>query len=389
MPTPSLPTSTARTGRPWHTVHVTTIDWTAWCFLRSWFAYLQEHGHRVTLVTTAGDFADRIRELGVTVVDVPIPRNLDARGDLRALLALSRAFRRLQPDIVHTHTSKAGFLGRLAARLAGVPRVVHTMHEPPHNAASSFAARLLYIYLERLATRWADQIVTVSEANQREIYHQSLVPPSKLNLIREGLDLRDYPSVPDPRAALRSLGIADDVPVVGAVGRLEPAKGHTFLLQAMARLRHQVPEVRCVIVGSGYLLEALERERAELGLDDCVIFTGFREDMLALMQGFDVFALPSRWEGLGIVLLEAMAYARPLVAAAVGGVNDVVVPGESGLLVRPGDPGALADALLGLLRDPERARALGVGGNRRLREHFRDEVANEKMHALYSRLLGA
>jgi glycosyltransferase involved in cell wall biosynthesis len=374
-------------GATWNTVHITTIDWTAWCFLRSWFACLREQGHRVTLVTTVGEFGPRLRAEGVEVVSVPIPRGLEPGRDMAALWALRSTLRELAPDIVHTHTSKAGFLGRLGARLAGVPRVVHTMHEPPHNAARHPLVKAAYIQLERLAARWADHVVTVSYANQREIAARRLVPAHKLSVIREGLDLQAYPRRAEAREGLRRLGIADDVPVVGAVGRLEPAKGHIHLLRALVEVRARIPQARCVIVGGGYLREELERRVVELGLQEAVILTGFREDMLELMQGFDVFALPSLWEGLGIVLLEAMAYERPLVASAVGGVVDVVVPDETGLLVPAAQPAALARALLELLEDPARAARLGQAGYQRLAHEFVDAEANRRMLELYTALL--
>jgi glycosyltransferase involved in cell wall biosynthesis len=369
------------------TAHVTTIDMTAWCFLRSWFDTLRAQGHEVHLYATLGEFAPRLAARGVVVHDVAIPRRIAPRGDLRALWRLYRAFRSLRPDIVHTHTSKAGFIGRLAAWLARVPVIIHTMHEPPHNAAGGRLTRLLYIGLERLAAHFADHVVTVSRANEREILRQRLVAPQKLSVIREGLDLALYPPAADPRAAVRALGIPDHAPVVGTVGRLEPAKGHTWLIRAVPRILAETPEARFVIVGGGYLRPALQAEIDALGVAERVFLTGYREDMLELMQGFDVFALPSLWEGLGIVLLEAMAYARPLVASAVGGVNDVIVDGETGLLVAPRDSDALACAISTLLRDPDRRAALGAAGRRRLEREFRDEVCNAELGALYDRLL--
>lgn len=373
----------AEVPRGWHTVHITTIDLTAWAFLRTWFQRLLREGHRVTLVTTAGPFADRLRAEGVEVIDVPIPRRLSPSGDWRALVGLVRVLRSLRPDIVHTHTSKAGFLGRLAARLAGVPRVVHTMHEPPHNAASSWYARAVYVWLERLAALWADRVHTQSHANEREILRTRLVPRRKLVVFHLGIELSRYAPAADARAAVRSLGIPDDVPVIGAVGRLETPKGQTYLLQAL-RLLHPRRDVRCVIVGEGVLRERLEAEAVGLP----VTFTGYREDMLELMQGFDVFAFPSLWEGLGVVLLEAMAYARPLVASAVGGVLDVVVPEETGLLVPARDPAALAGAIERLLDDPSLAQRLGQAGHERLLRTFRSEVADDHFMALYRSLLG-
>jgi glycosyltransferase involved in cell wall biosynthesis len=370
-------------GRRWNTVHVTTIDLTAWCFLRSWFQRLLGDGHRVTLVTTAGPFRKALEAEGVAVVDVPMARSISPLSDARSVMALHRTFRQLRPDVVHTHTSKAGFLGRLAARLAGVPTVFHTMHEPPHNAASGAALRLAYIWLERLAARWADHIITVSYANEREIQRTRLVEMAKLTVIREGLDLSRYPRATDARAAVRSLGLPDDALVVGTVGRLETAKGHRYLIEAVPQVLAQVPRARFVFVGSGVLHDALRQQVRVAGLSEHILFTGFRDDMLELMQGFDLFVLPSLWEGLGIVLLEAMAYSRAVVASAVGGVQDVVVPPETGLLVPPRQPAALAAAMVRLLQNHELRAAMGAAGYQRLTQEFRDDLANERMMALY------
>lgn len=368
--------------RPLKTVHVTTIDLTAWCFLRTWFQTLRREGHEVVLVTSPGPFSSKLREEGVRVVHIPIPRSISPLRDLVSLVRLAGFFLRHRPDVVHTHTSKAGFVGRLAAWIARVPLVLHTMHEPPHNAASGVTRRL-YIWAERMASRWAHHVITVSYANEKEILARRLVPGEKLTVIREGLDLSRYPRLEDRREAIRPLGIADDVPVVGMVGRLETAKGHTYLLKAAQLLQVRHPGVRVVIVGGGQLRETLEAEAVALQVTDCVTFTGFRDDMPSLMQGFDIFTLPSLWEGLGIVLLEAMAYERPVVASRVGGVQDVVVPGETGLLVPARSPEALADAIGALLLDRERAAEMGRAGYQRLVREFRDDVANGRMLDLY------
>jgi len=191
----------------------------------------------------------------------------------------------------------------------------------------------------------------------------------------------------DARSRVRSLGIADGAPIVGTVGRLEPAKGHITLLRAVPHVAKKWPTARFVLVGEGYLRPDLEAEARRLGIEDRVTFTGFRDDMLELLQGFDVFALPSLWEGLGIVLLEAMAYEKPVVASSVGGVLDVVVDRETGLLVPPASPPHLAEAISGLLSDRQRAREMGLAGYQRLLHEFRDETAIHRMYQLYHSMM--
>ncbi len=184
----------------------------------------------------------------------------------------------------------------------------------------------------------------------------------------------------------RELSIPPSAKVVGMVARLEAAKGHVYLLEAAREVLRVEPDALFVLVGRGHLREELEAVAARLGIGDHVVFTGFREDMLEIMATFDIFTLPSLWEGLGIVLLEAMAFRLPIVASRVGGITDVVVEGETGLLVPPRDPAALAAALVELLRDGEKRKAMGEKGYRRVAEEFRDETMNEEMLALYEKL---
>lgn len=374
-------------SRPLKTLHLTTVDLTAYCFLRSWFRTLSQRGAEVTLACTVGKFRDEIAASGAEVLHLPIERRVRPLQDLASFLDLLYLIRRIQPDVVHTHTSKAGFLGRLAARIAGVPLIVHTIHELPENAAKSTLQKGVYWFLEFVAARWAHHLVTVSEPNQKQILSEFLCGAKKLTLIREGLDLAGY--VPQRTAAQvrQDLGIPADAPLVGCVARLEPAKGYEDLLEAFRQVLAQEPEARLVIVGEGYQRQDLAALTARLGLETRVLFTGWRDDMIDLLAAFDVFALASHYEGLGIAILEAMALRRPVVCTAVGGVLDVVQDGETGYLVPSREPAAMASRLVELLRDPERRAAFGEAGRKRVEEHFRDEDANRKMLGLYQNLL--
>lgn len=374
-------------SRPLKTLHLTTIDLTAYCFLRSWFRTLSQRGAQVTLACTVEKFRDELVASGAEVLHLPIERRVRPLQDLGSFLDLYYLIRRIEPDVVHTHTSKAGFLGRLAARLAGVPLIVHTIHELPENAAQSTVQKGFYWLLEWIAARMAHHLVTVSEPNQKQILREFLCAPKKLTLIREGLDLEAY--VPRRSAAevRQELGIPVGAPLVGCVGRLEPAKGHEDLLEAFRQVLAEEPEARLVVVGEGYQKADLLARVAQLGLESRVLYTGWREDMLDLLGAFDVFALASHYEGLGIAILEAMALRRPTVCTAVGGVLDVVQDGETGYLVPAREPAAMAARIVELLRDPERRAAMGEVGRRRVEEHFRDEDANRKMLGLYQHLL--
>jgi len=363
------------------TLHVTTIDLTAWCFLRSWFRRLRAEGHEVVVACTVERFREDLESDGARVIDVPISRRIRPREDFRALIALYRLFKKERPDVVHTHTSKAGFIGRLAARLAGVPLILHTIHELPQNSVRSRKAKFVYRILERLAALWAHHLVTVSYANQRQILAERICPPGKLTTIREGLELEKYVPAQPAQDVRARLGIPPNALVIGTAARLEPAKGYGYLLEAFESIRGAHPDAWLVCAGTGHLEQEL---RGKAGPQ--VIFTGWVDDLVSTMASYDVFVLSSLYEGLGIVLLEAMALSRPVVSTAVGGTTDVVVDGETGYLVPARDPQALVSRVLQLLEDPDRRAAFGKAGRERVEREFRAEVADDGMLALYQKL---
>lgn len=175
--------------KSWNTVHITTVDLTAYCFLRSWFTRLRSQGHRVTLITTVEKFRDELEVVTDELIHIPIPRRIEPSGDIRALLALTAQLRKLRPDFVHTHTSKAGLLGRLAARLSGrSTRLIHTIHELPQNAANSAVMKNFYWLVEKAAALLANHLVTVSEVNARQILGERICSPGKLTVVPNGID---------------------------------------------------------------------------------------------------------------------------------------------------------------------------------------------------------
>ncbi|MGI5842682.1 MAG: glycosyltransferase family 4 protein [Candidatus Xenobium sp.] len=374
-------------SRPLKVLFVTTVDLTAWCFMRPWMSFLARGGAEVTLACTVERFRDDLEATGAQVLHLPISRRLHPLEDLASLLDLFYLMRRLRPDLVHTNTSKAGFLGRLAARLAGVPLVIHTIYELPENSTENPWLKAAYRGLEFLAARWADHLITISEPNRRQILAQRLCPPDKLTLIPEALELSRYQATRSPREVRAELGIPQDALLVGSVGRLEPAKGHAYLLEAFHLVLQRIPQARLVLVGRGYLEEELRRRIHELGIQEQVILAGFRDDLIDLLGALDVFALASLYEGLGVATMEAMAMSRPTVCTGVGGVPDVVVDGQTGYLVEPRAPAQMAERLVELLSDPEKAWKMGQAGRRRVEEHFRVEDSNRKLHCLYQNLL--
>jgi glycosyltransferase involved in cell wall biosynthesis len=316
-------------------------------------------------------------------------REIRPLADLLAGLHLYRLMRRFDPHLVHTHTAKAGLLGRLAAIVAGVPVRVHTFHG--HVLRGYFSPRVnaLFRWIEAWLAGRTHALVAVSDAVKRDLVALGVTVDSKIRVIPLGLELGTL-SGTLPRGRLRlEAGVPSHVPLVGCVGRLAPIKDLRTFLAAAARLRTRLPEVRFALVGDGEERGLLEECVARAGLKDCVHFHGWKYDMADVYGDLDVVVNSSLNEGTPVALIEALAAARPVVATAVGGTPDLLAGGAHGLLVPPGQPETLADAILTTLREPqaaaERARA---GQAYVLARHTRERLLAD-VDALYRELLPA
>ncbi len=317
-------------------------------------------------------------------------REVRGVADGLTLAALVRLMRRVRPHVVHTHTAKAGTLGRLAARLACVPVVVHTYHGHVFHGYFSPARARIFLGVERMLARWTDCLLAVSETVRRELLALGVGSPARFRVVPLGLDLDRYRGADAARGSLRGeLGLPPEAPVVTIVARLVPIKAHEVFLEAARRVHQALPASRFLIVGDGERRAALEALAADLGLGTSVRFLGWRRDLERVYADATVVALTSRNEGSPVSLIEAMAAGRPIVAARVGGVPDLVEDGVTGCLVPPDDPGALAAALVTLLQNPERRRTLGLAARERVVPAFAAERLVADVDALYAELLGA
>jgi glycosyltransferase involved in cell wall biosynthesis len=343
-------------------------------------------------VTGGGDRQlDQARAAGLEVITEPALRApVDPRYDVPALRSLSALLRRRPFDVVHTHTAKAGALGRIAARRAGVPRVVHTYHGFPFHEFQSRPRRASYVAVERKLGRITDVALCVGTGVAVEAIRRGLVPPERIRTI--GVAVPDGPSVtPGARdRARRALGVPPDATVVGAVGRLTYQKAPEDFLTAMrelGRLRGDGvrgrPDVIGVWVGGGELAERVGRLTRSVSGPRTVL-AGERADIPEILPAFDVFALPSRYEGLPTAVVEAMVCGIPVVATAVNAVGDVVVPGETGLLVPPHRPDLLAEAVNYLLNSPDAATRMATNARQRLGTRFDVTTLREVLVAAYT-----
>jgi glycosyltransferase involved in cell wall biosynthesis len=291
---------------------------------------------------------------------------------LAAVPRLARCLRRQAPDIVHIHDSASHAPAALAARLADVPRVIVTRrtHFPLRPGPLGRAKFHL----------WCDRVICVSEAVRRRCLDAGL-PPGKLAVLPDFVDCRRF----DPDAVpARDTGPGQ---TILTLGRLAPEKGHRVLLRAIPEVRKRAPHARLTICGEGEERRPLEAQAAALGLGGAVEFLGFVRDVRPVLAAAAVVAMPSLSEGLGVAALEAMAMAKPVVASDTGGLPESIVHGETGLLVPPGDPAALAQALAQLLADPGRAEAMGRAGRSRALEHFDRARIVDRLLALYDEAL--
>ncbi len=328
----------------------------------------REAGHDVLFVSPSdGPFLDRVRGAGIRAEVVPVSGALDPRG----LVRLLRIFRRERIDIVHTHGHFAvNVLARIAGRLARA-RVLSHMHI--QNAFREGTGRGVQIAIDNATARLCFAIVAVSDATRADLVRQGY-PAGRLVTIHNGIEAAH--DVSPVRLA--------EGPLVVEVARLAEVKGQRTLLEALADVQATAVLVGRDLERGGAYEDELRSEAERLGVSDRVVFAGYRDDVPALLAGCDVFCLPSFAEGLPLVVLEAMAQGKPVVATPVGGTPELVVDGETGILVPPGDPGSLAHALTELLADAPRAARMGEAGRARVLAEFRAAAMVERVLGLYA-----
>ena len=337
-----------------------------------------------------GKLIDLIRGEGMKVrLFKNLVQPLHPLKDLLGLIDLTRFLRKQRYHIVHTHNSKAGFIGRLAARWAGVPIIVHTVHGFAFHDREPAWRQILFRNLERLASRWCDKMVFISQPLIDWALRERIARRGKIQKIYSGIELDHFEPVPDgeKKALKEAWGIREEAPVVGIVSKLWEGKGHTILIHAFEGLKREIPEAVLVIAGEGYLRDKLSDLVDRLGLKGSVLFTGFQMDVRRIIATFDVAVLPSFFEGMGRVLLEAMAMGKPVVASSVGGIPDLVHHGKTGFLVTPGSVSELKSGLLTLIRNKALAKEMGEEGRMRISEEFSAGRMAQSIEKLYRELL--
>ena len=330
-----------------------------------------------------GRLAEELRKLSLSVTVISEKHH----NFLTIAYRLAKAFRRIRPDIVHTHKYKDTILGATIARCLGVPhvvRVVHGMSEPFRGLRN--LKMIFYTMVDRLVTgRLIDKVIAVSSDIENTLVQ--IYRAKRVLRIHNGIDLEAVQVMTQRREKRKEWCIDEQSPLIGTVGRLVPVKGHTVLLEALRILHESNRTVKLLIVGDGPLRGQLEWEVRNLGLERSVIFAGHQAQSYDFINMMDVFVLPSLHEGIPMVLLEALALQRPVVATCVGGIPEVISQGETGLLAKPADAVSLAESIRQLVENRSKALSIGEAGRIRVEKEFNAQIMAKRTIDMYETVL--
>lgn len=336
-----------------------------------------------------GSLIEEVRQRGVDLTILPeLVRQVSPVNDLRALIKLTRRMRARGYGIVHTHSSKAGVIGRLAARLANVPIIVHTVHGWSFHEHMSPWVKSTYILLERLAASFTDAIIVVAKADIEKGRRAGIGHPDQYHLIRSAIPLEAFdPEKVDGQAVRRKLGIPADALVLGNVGRFSAQKNPLDWVRVASIVARELPECHFLLVGDGPLRAEVEAMISARGLSDRTTLTGLRRDVADMLAAMDVFLLTSLWEGLPRVIPQAMAMGVPEVSSRADGTAEAIEDGGSGYLCPAGDLDCLAARCVELLRNAEQRNAMGACGRAYALREFDVKAMVSQIAELYEDLL--
>ncbi len=362
-----------------------------------WTVDDQHHlfGDRVTLITgpgigPEGSLEERARSRGLDLRILPdLHRNIRPQGDWQSYRQLVRMLRELRPQIVHTHSSKAGILGRAAAAKLGIP-AVHTIHGAAFHYGQSWPAYRVYLAAEKWAAKRCHRLISVCDAMTDQYVAAGVAPREKFVTVYSGMEVEPFLNPPrPPEEVRRGLGLAPDHVVIGKVARLFPLKGHEYLLAAAGKVAERYPRVRFLLVGDGTLRSQYEAEIRAAGLEDRFVFTGLvpPQQVPELIGAMDIVVHTSVWEGLARVLPQGLIAGKPVVSYDIDGAREVVIPGETGFLLPPRSIDPLIDALGTLAEDGALRERLGATGRERFTDLFRHETMTRQIRNIYADIL--
>lgn len=372
-------------------IHVTTIGITSYRALLSQCRYFREKGLEVGFVFSPSPEGEMLRRLEFPVKEINIDRKINPWSDSKSILKMFHYFRTVRPDIVHTHTSKAGVVGRMAAGLAGVSNVIHTVHGFPFHPGMPKVKYRVYEQIERWMAGITDILLSQSEEDVITAFKMGIKSRrGDLIYIGNGVDLTEFdPGNYSDHQRLRvkgGLSIRKTEPVITMIGRINREKGYHDLVEALQRVR-DIPWQALFIGPDEGFLPSVKHQIDHCGLWDRIQILGQRKDITDLLAVTDIYVLPSYREGLPRSLIEAQAMAIPCVATDIRGCREVVEDGVTGFLIMPGDSEALGEALRKLLLYPELCLGMGQEGRRRMHRYYDEAEVGRKVMAIYEEVL--
>ncbi|MEZ4729015.1 MAG: glycosyltransferase family 4 protein [Caldilineaceae bacterium] len=374
--------------------HITTIAFSLEHLLLNQLSSIRQAGYEVVGISAPGPEAAVVEAAGIRHLSVPMTRNFTPGADLKAVTQLAQVMRRERFSIVHTHTPKPGLLGQLAARMAGVPIVINTLHGFYFHDGMPSVWRNFYIWTEKVAARCSDIILSQNQEDVQTAIKLGIAPPEKIKPLGNGIDVRRFDRARIAPASLdrlrEELHLRADRPVIGFVGRLVAEKGILELLEAARIVLKQAPDAQFLVIGPidydkpDALTPAIAEE---YGVAHAFTFTGLRHDMPELYALMDLFVLPSHREGFPRSPMEASALGVPSIVTDIRGCREAVAHGKNGLLAPLYDVQALAAAMIELIKAPTKARQMGAVGRQMALARFDETLVFERVKAEYARLL--
>lgn len=335
------------------------------------------------------DMIESARDKGIEVFTIPsLVRDINPLKDTIALIDLYLLLKRKKFDVIHCHTSKGGFVGRIAAKLAGANVIVYSPHGDIFEGYFNKIVTMAFAMLEKFAAYFTDTIVTLSKLGKERFLNHGVGKDSQIKPIYNGIDFKKFECIKVSSSDKRKeLGLQDGDFICTTVARFVPVKGHTYLIKAVLEVIKVIPDAKFLFVGDGELMPSLQKEIESLGLKHNIILPGASEDIAEILNCSDVFVLPSVNEGFGIVLVEAMAMKKPLIATNVGGIPEIVIDGKTGILVPPESPEALSASIIKLHNNPDMRIEMGRAGYYRAKELFDIETTVHEFEKLYTELV--
>ena len=347
---------------------------------------LPKEKYEFTLLTSSGVLNNEAQAIsGINLCLVKnLRREISPLNDLIALFQIWRYLRNNKVDIVHTHSSKAGILGRIAARLAGVNRIIHTIHGWSFNDYQNILVKSFFIYLERVTARFTSKIIAVSNYDIAIGLKNKIGHESQYFLIRYGIDAESFcKNIQKDNYIRQSFKINEQAPIVGMAACFKPQKAHSVFLKVARHVLKEIPDAHFIFAGDGELRGRIERQAAFFKEKENFHFPGWVQDMASFYQTVNVLVLTSLWEGLPLSLIEAFACQKPVVATDICGNKEIVHDGVNGFLVKPNDYRAFAQRIISLIKDKKKAQEMGIMASKILSLDLQESVMLSNIDALY------